>query len=104
MKGRIVKRSDSDFDSVLDTLQEQFHGQGGGPEAEVIVNWSKQQVKEDGTVSFFATNSSVSSAIKRCRPGIVSVLYTGYGVELTFDSKYVRPMHTVLKVAGKDSD
>ena len=104
MKGKTISKNHPEFESVLDMLQDRFHHCKGGPEAEVIVNWSKQQVKEDGTVSFFATNSSVSSAIKRCRPGIVSVLYTGYGAELTFDSKYVRPMHTVLKGAGKDSD
>ena len=104
MKGKIVKKSDPEFNSVLDMLKDRFHHTSGGPEAEVIVNWSKQQIKDDGTISFFATNSSVSSAIKRCRPGIVSVLYTGYGAELTFDSKYVRPMHTVLKVSSEDSD
>ena len=100
MKGKTIKKDHPEFENTLNMLQEKFFHSGGDPCAEVVINWNKQQIKEEGTVSFFATNSAVASAIKRCRPGIVAVNYTKDGAELTFDSKFVRPMHTVLKVAN----
>jgi hypothetical protein len=47
----------------------------------------------------YAANSVVSNAIKRCREGIRKVETLPVGANLYFDKKYVRPLHTVLKVA-----
>tara|TARA_Y100000034_G_C6839051_1_gene379421 strand:+ start:524 stop:832 length:309 start_codon:yes stop_codon:yes gene_type:complete len=95
---RLYKQEDEDFEQVLDWLKSHYWHNGGDADAEVIVNWNKQEVKEDGVVSFYATNSAVSSAIARNRKGIRAVDLLSEGVTLFFDSKAVRPMHTVLKV------
>ena len=87
-----------DFQKVLDSLTKKYFHNGGGEEAEVIVNWNKLEVKEDGLVSIYATNSVISSAIKRARPAIRRVDLLGEGATLYFDSKAVRPLHMVLKV------
>lgn len=98
MKSYTSKRGDKEFENTLDMLEKKYHWHGGTPDAEVIINWNKQEVKEDGVVSFYATNSALANAIKRCRKGIKSVEVYSEGATLFFDSKTVRPMHTVLKV------
>ena len=89
---------DEDFQSALNFLERKYFHNGGGPDAEAIVNWNKLEVKEDGVVSIYATNSVISSAIKRCRPGLRRVDILPVGANLYFDAKYVRPVHMVLKV------
>jgi hypothetical protein len=69
-KTRMIRHNDADFENVLDHLEEKYFYNGGDPDAEIIVSWSKQEVKEDKWISFYGTNSSISSAIKRCRKGI----------------------------------
>ena len=96
---RFYTRDDEEFEMVLDQLEKKYFHNGGDEETEVIVNWNKREVKEDGVVCLFAANSVISSAIKRCRPGIRKVEPLEIGANLYFDAKYVRPMHMVLKVA-----
>jgi hypothetical protein len=96
---RVYERGDKDFEAILDQLEKKYFHNGGDEDAEVIVNWSKQEAKEDGVVCLFAANSVVSSAIKRCRKGIRRVEPFPVGVNMYFDTKYVRPLHMVLKVA-----
>jgi len=98
LSDRLFKQEDEKFEDVLDGLEKKYFHNGGDPDAEAIVSWNKREVKEDGLVSFYATNSLVSSAIKRCRKGIRAVRFTSDGAELFFDSKFVRPLHTVLKI------
>tara|TARA_R110002110_G_scaffold411651_2_gene636338 strand:- start:34 stop:348 length:315 start_codon:yes stop_codon:yes gene_type:complete len=95
---KTVKLGDENFDDTLNFLEKKFFHNGGSPDAEVIVNWNKREVKEEGLVSFYATNSLVSNAIKRCRKGIRMVRYNDAGADIYFDSKFVRPLHTVLKI------
>lgn len=99
MNFKSYARGDKDFENVLDMLEKKFFHNGGDEEAETIVNWHKQEVKEDGTVCIFASNSVISNSIKRCRPGIRKVDVLPVGANLHFDAKYVRPLHMVLKVA-----
>jgi len=98
MKTKTYKRGDSDFESALDALAEKYFHNGGDEEAETIVNWNKREVKEEGTVCLFASNSTIASAIKRCRKGIEKVEVLTLGVNMHFKAKYVRPMHMILKV------
>ena len=98
MNNCVLKRGDEDFEDTLDMLEKKYHWHGGDHNAEVIVNWNKQEAKEDGVVSFYATNSAISNAIKRCRKGIKSVEVYTEGATLFFDTKTVRPLHMVLKV------
>jgi hypothetical protein len=98
MTSIIVREDDEDFQITLDRLEKKYFHNGGDPDAEVILNWNKREAKEDGWISLYATNSTISSAIKRCRRGIREVRYTDEGVELYFDVGFVRPMHTVLKI------
>jgi len=93
-----VKKGDKNFESVLTYLEDKYFYNGGDSDAEVIVSWNKQEVKEDHWISFYGTNSTVSSAIKRCRSGIEAVRYDHDGAELFFNISCVRPLHTVLKV------
>jgi hypothetical protein len=95
---KTVKQSDKDFERTLDLLEKKYFHNGGDPDAEVIINWNKREAKEDGCISIYATNSTVSSAIKRCRSGIRAVRYNRDGVELLVDVSFVRPMHTILKI------
>jgi hypothetical protein len=95
---KTVKQGDEAFEKTLDLLEKKFFHNGGDPDAEAIVSWNKREVKEDGLISFYATNSLVSSAIKRCRKGIRAVSYNDDGVDIFFDAKFVRPLHTVLKI------
>ena len=96
---KFIKRGDDDFESTLSMLEKKYHWHGGEPDAEVIVNWNKREVKELNAVSFYATNSAISNAIKRCRKGIKSVEVMTDGATLYFYPKYVRPLHLVLKVS-----
>ncbi len=97
-KTSMIQKGSQNFEEVLDRLEEKYFYNGGDPDAEVIVSWNKQEAKEDGWISFYGTNSSISSAIKRCRQGIRAVRYDKSGAELFFDIDFVRPLHTVLKV------
>ena len=96
---KTYSKGDSDFEEVLDLLQTKYFHNGGDEEAEVVINWNKREVKEEGVVCMYAANSVVSNAIKRCREGIRKVETLPVGANLYFDKKYVRPLHTVLKVA-----
>lgn len=93
-----VKQSDNNFERTLDLLEKKYFHNGGDPDAEVIISWNKREAKEDGWISVYATNSTISSAIKRCRKGIRAVRFNRDGAELFIDVDYVRPMHTVLKI------
>ena len=95
---KTIKEDDEKFQVTLDYLEKRFFHNGGDPDAEIIINWNKREAKEDGWVSFYATNSAISSAIKRCRKGIRLVRYNDEGAELYFDQNFVRPLHTVLKI------
>tara|TARA_A100001515_G_scaffold121918_1_gene105259 strand:+ start:4899 stop:5195 length:297 start_codon:yes stop_codon:yes gene_type:complete len=95
---KYINKNDERFNEILDKLQKHYFHNGGDPDAEVIINWNKREVKEKGWVSFYGTNSAIAQAIKRCRSGIEAVSYNDGGAELYFNVKYVRPMHTVLKV------
>ena len=97
-KNHMIRSNDKDFEDALDHLEEKYFYNGGDPDAEIIVSWNKREAKEDGWVSFYGTNSVISSAIKRCRSGIKALRYNKDGAELFFDVDYVRPLHTVLKV------
>ena len=99
IKTKTYKRGDDDFDAAVDALEKKFFHNGGDEEAETIINWHKQEAKEEGTMCIFASNSVISNAIKRCRKGLVKVDILPVGANLYFDVKYVRPLHTVLKVA-----
>ena len=96
---RTYTQDDEEFEDILDQLEKKYFHNGGDEEAEVIVNWNKREAKEDGVVCLFAANSVISSAIKRCRKGIRKVEPLPIGANLYFDTKYVRPLHMVLKVA-----
>ena len=98
-KNAIYTHDDKNFDEVCDALEKKYFHNGGDEEAETIINWHKQEAKEDGVVCIFASNSVISNAIKRCRPGLRKVQVLPVGANLYFDVKYVRPLHTILKVA-----
>jgi len=94
----MIRKGDEAFEDTLDHLEKKYFYNGGDPDAEVIISWNKREIKEDGWISFYGTNSAISSAIKRCRKGIKAVSCTPDGAELFFAANYVRPLHTVLKV------
>ncbi|MZH01840.1 MAG: hypothetical protein F3745_00105 [Nitrospinae bacterium] len=94
----IVRRDESKFEDTLDMLQKKYFNTGGDDECEVIINWSKLEVKEDGVASIFASNSVISNAIKRCRSGIKFVDVHPVGATLYFDASVFRPLHTILKI------
>ena len=104
LHGQLIKQENENFTDVLGFLEKKYFHNGGDPDAEVIVSWNKREVKEDGLISFYATNSLVASAIKRCRKGIRAIRFTSSGAELFFDSKFVRPLHTVLKIKKQRSE
>tara|TARA_Y100000310_G_scaffold196504_1_gene196581 strand:+ start:1447 stop:1740 length:294 start_codon:yes stop_codon:yes gene_type:complete len=93
-----ITREDSNFHEALDDLQKQYFNIAGGTDAEIIINWNKRECKEEGVVSFYACNSAISNAIKRCRPGIRWVDVHPDGATIYFDISMVRPLHTVLKI------
>ena len=94
----IVYRKDKNFNQTLDKLQKQYFNTSGDDEAEVIINWSKAEVKEESVATIYATNSVLANAIKRCRPGIKYVDVHAVGATLYFDTKAFRPFHTVLRI------
>ena len=47
---KTVKLGDENFDDTLNFLEKKFFHNGGSPDAEVIVNWNKREVKEEGLV------------------------------------------------------
>jgi hypothetical protein len=96
---KTFSRGDEGFDAALEELQKKYFHNGGDEDAEVIINWNKREAKEDGVVCIFAANSVISSAIKRCRQGLERVDILPEGANLYFNTKFVRPLHTVLKVA-----
>jgi len=96
---RTYNKGDADFEEVLDRLERKYFHNGGDEEAEVIINWNKRELKEEGVICMYAANSVVSNAIKRCRKGIKKVETLPVGTNLYFDKKFVRPLHTVLKVS-----
>tara|TARA_Y100001938_G_scaffold131219_1_gene188061 strand:- start:3182 stop:3484 length:303 start_codon:yes stop_codon:yes gene_type:complete len=98
MNYRLIHRGDKDFEPTLDFLEKKYFHNGGGPDAEEIWNKCKQEVKEDGWVSFYGTNSQVSNLIKRNRIGIKAVRYDKDGAELFYDSKHVKSFFTMVKI------
>ena len=96
---KTYNKGDEGFEETLDKLAKKYFHNGGGEECETIINWNKREVKEDGVVCLFASNSVIASAIKRCRVGIRKIDVFPIGVNMYFDAKYVRPMHMILKVA-----
>jgi hypothetical protein len=95
---KLVRRGEESFNSILDMLEKKYFHNGGGPDAEEIWNRNKQEVKEDGWVSFYGTNSQISNLIKRNRIGIVAVRYDSDGAELYYDVKEVKASYTMVKV------
>jgi hypothetical protein len=98
MPTRRYDKNHPEFNNVLDKLEKRYYNTAGDPEAEIIVNWNKREVKEDNVVSFYAENSAVRNAIVRCRKGLEAVEILGEGVNLYFKAEAVRPLHTVLKI------
>ena len=94
----IVRRGDNNFEDTLSQLEKKFYNTGGDDEAEVIINWSKTEVKESGVASVYASNSVIANAIKRCRTGIQYVDVHQVGATLYFDVASFRPLYTVLKI------
>jgi hypothetical protein len=93
-----VKRGDKNFHSILDKLEKKYFHNGGGPDAEEIWNRNKQEVKEDGWVSFYGTNSQISTMIKRNRSGIMAIRCNSDGAELYYDAKDVKSFFTLVKI------
>ena len=94
----LIRRDDKNFQSTLNMLEKKYFHNGGGPDAEETWNKSKQEIKEDGWISFYGTNSQISSLIKRNRSGIKAVRYTRGGAELYYDAKEVKASYTMVKV------
>ena len=93
----LVKRGDENFNEILDMLEKKFFHHAGGPDAEEIWNRNKIEVKEEGWVPFYGTNSQVSNMIKRNRVGILAVRYDNDGAELYYDSKHIKPFYTLVR-------
>jgi len=93
-----ISRTDPKFEETLDMLCKRYFNMAGAPDCETIVTRNKLEVKEDGVVCFYSTNSDLCNAIKRCRQGIKSVEVLPEGAYLYFDNKAVRQLWTVLKV------
>tara|TARA_R110002124_G_scaffold147279_4_gene312519 strand:+ start:544 stop:846 length:303 start_codon:yes stop_codon:yes gene_type:complete len=98
MNFKSYTRGEEGFEEILNVLEKKYFHNGGDEEAETIVNWHKQEAKEDGVICIFASNSVISNSIKRCRKGIKKVEVLPVGANLYFYTKYVRPLHMVLKV------
>ena len=95
---KLIKKGDENFQSTLNMLEEKFFHKGGGPNAEEIWNRNKQEVKEDGWVSFYGSNSQVSTMIKRNRTGIMALRSYSDGAELFYDAKDVKSFFTLVKI------
>ena len=94
----LIKRNDKNFHSTLDELEKRFFHNGGGPDAEEIWNRNKQEVKDDGWISFYGSNSQISTMIKRNRTGIMAVRSYSDGAELFYDAKDVKSFFTLVKI------
>jgi hypothetical protein len=95
---QLIKRNDENFHSTLDILEKRFFHNGGGPNAEEIWNKSKLEVKEEGWISFYGTNSQISTMIKRNRIGIVAIRSYPDGAELFYDARDVKSFFTLVKI------
>ena len=95
---RTIKKGDQEFEKTLDMLCERYYNMAGSPDSETIVTRNKREVKEDGVVCFYASNSDLRNAIKRCRKGISSVEVLPEGANLYFKNAAVRQLWTVLKI------
>ena len=93
-----LKKGDKNFHSTLDMLEKKYFHNGGGPSAEEIWNRNKLEVKEDGWVSFYGTNSQISTMIKRNRSGIMAIRSYSDGAELFYDAKDVKSFFTLVKI------
>jgi len=96
---KTYKKGDKEFEAALDQLYKEYKGCAGGPEAEVIVNWCKQDITEFDTVSFYATNKELATAISRGRKAIVEIHTYGKncGATLYFKRNRVRALATVIR-------
>jgi len=92
-----IKRGDANFESTLDALIKKYKGCAGGPEAEVIANWSKEDVTQTNCVAFYATNKEVAKAIERGREAIMQVDDLSSGATLYFEASRVRPLYSVIR-------
>ena len=99
--GTTYRLGDEGFEEALDYLEKAYASHRGDPDAEVLVNWNKREAKEDGVVSFYASNHQLSQAIKRGRKNIVEVqlMGKGDGAALAFKTKGVRGLYTVIRPA-----
>jgi hypothetical protein len=93
-----ITRDNPEFEKALDMLSKRYFNMAGDPDCETIITRNKREVKEDGVVCFYASNSDLTNAIKRCRKGIQSVEVFKDGANLYFDNKAVRQLWTVLKI------
>ena len=94
----LIRKGDENFNSTLNMLEKKYFHNGGGPHAEEIWNKNKLEMKEEGWVCFYGTNSQISSLIKRNRSGIRAVRYDKHGAELYYDAKEVKASYTMVKV------
>ena len=92
-----IKRGEKNFEETLDMLVKRHTRSKAGPDAEVIVNWNKREVKEDDFVSFYATNHELANAIKRGRKNIMEIDITSEGATLMFKSNGMRALYTVVR-------
>ena len=53
-----VDRDNPEFEKILDMLCERYFNMAGDPDCETIVTRNKREVKEDGVVCFYASNST----------------------------------------------
>ena len=97
--GTTYRLGDEGFEEALDYLEKAYASHRGDPDAEVIVNWNKREVKEEGVVNFYASNHQLSQAIRRGRDNIigVEVLAIGDGATLSIKAKGVRGLYTVVR-------
>ena len=95
---KLIKRDDKNFHSTLDMLEKKYFHNGGGADAEEIWNRNKREIKEDGWVSFYGTNSQISTLIKRNRSGIMAVRCDSDGAELYYDAKDIKSFFTLVKI------
>ena len=97
--GAKYKLGDEGFEEALDYLEKTYAGHRGDPDTEVIVNWNKREVKEDGVVSFYAANNQLSQAIKRGRANIVGIelMSEGEGATLSIKAEGIRGLYTVVR-------
>ena len=88
-----IKKSDKNFETILNKLAKKYKGKAGGPETEVIVNWNKDEDK----VAFYACNRELAKAIDRGREAIIELYIYEEGATLYFEADRVRPLYTVIR-------